>query len=173
MRHTSDDMAIDNVVIAILRQEDQLLLVQQVAPDQSRIYWVLPGGLVEAGELLIDAVVREVAEEAGVEVLKVGRWVCCSQIDRPFHAMQTLVFVFEVTEWQGTPAPQDPDGEVIAAALIPYAEALHRLATNGGWPGIQEPLLAYLQDEQSAGTFWSYHEDAHGQHLVSVIGAKS
>lgn len=42
-----------------------------------------PGGLVEAGELITDGLIHEVREEAGAQVTAVGRFVCCSQIDRP------------------------------------------------------------------------------------------
>lgn len=45
MRHTSDAVAIDLVALAILRQGDSLVLVQQQRPNGGR-YWVLPGGLV-------------------------------------------------------------------------------------------------------------------------------
>lgn len=166
MRHTSDAVAIDLVVLAILRQGDGLVLVQQQTPDGRR-YWVTPGGLVEAGELMTEALVREVREEAGVEVTAVGQFVCCSQIDRPFHKAQTIVYMFEVEAWRGALAHQDPDGEVLEVELVPFTKALERLRQNGGWPGIQEPLRAYLQGDVHMGALWLYREDANGQHVVT------
>ena len=68
MRHTSDGMGIDHLAIAILRRAESVVLVQQQGPDDPYPYWVLPGGLVEAGELITDALIREVWEEAGVQV---------------------------------------------------------------------------------------------------------
>lgn len=169
MRHSSDGTVIDHVAIAILRKDDQIVLVQQRAPHGDQTYWVLPGGLVEPGELAVDALIREVQEEAGVQITAIAHLACCSQIDRPAHAAQTVVFVFEVAAWHGTLNVQDPDTEVLAVELVPFAEAIQRLQRNGGWPGIQAPLLAYLQETAHAGTMWYYREDSHGQHLVTSV----
>ena len=47
--------------------ENALLMVQR-AHDPGKGLWSLPGGRVEHGELLANAVRREVAEETGLEV---------------------------------------------------------------------------------------------------------
>jgi hypothetical protein len=60
---------------------------------------------------------------------------------------------------------------VFGVELVPCGEALHRLQQNGGWPGIQEPLLAYLGGAARAGTLWFYREDSHGQHLIASVPA--
>jgi 8-oxo-dGTP diphosphatase len=52
-------------VSAILRRENRILLVRQEKPG--REYWLLPGGGVHAGESLVDALQRELAEEIGIE----------------------------------------------------------------------------------------------------------
>jgi 8-oxo-dGTP diphosphatase len=52
-------------VSAILRRENRILLVRQEKPG--REYWLLPGGGVHAGESLADALLRELAEEIGIE----------------------------------------------------------------------------------------------------------
>lgn len=49
-------------------EEDGILLARYVSPDQSERYWTLPGGKIEHGEDPFDAVVREVAEETGLQV---------------------------------------------------------------------------------------------------------
>jgi len=63
MRHTSDNVAIDHLAIAILRRDDCVVLVQQQTPGVPQPYWVLPGGLVESGELVVDALIREVQND--------------------------------------------------------------------------------------------------------------
>jgi 8-oxo-dGTP diphosphatase len=52
-------------VSAILRRENRILLVRQEKPG--REYWLLPGGGVNAGESLVDALRRELAEEIGID----------------------------------------------------------------------------------------------------------
>ncbi|MEM9465738.1 MAG: NUDIX domain-containing protein [Actinomycetota bacterium] len=52
---------------AVVRRGDRLLLIQRGrAPEAGR--WSVPGGRVEAGEGLRDAVRREVLEETGLDV---------------------------------------------------------------------------------------------------------
>jgi mutator protein MutT len=52
---------------AIIFRENEVLLIRRSNPP-GRGKWSLPGGLVELGERLEDAVKREVFEEAGLEV---------------------------------------------------------------------------------------------------------
>ncbi len=169
MRHTSDGMQIDHLAIAILRQADQIVMVQHRTPSDHQPYWVLPGGLVEAGEFVTDALVREVREEVGVQVIEIGALVGISQIDRPAFAEQTLIFVFEVKQWQGTFQCQDPDGKVYGVELVHSTEAIHRLQQIGSWSGAQEPLLAYLRGDVPAGTMWFYREEPDGQRRLGVL----
>ena len=51
-------------VSVILRRETGILLVRQEKPG--REYWLLPGGGVQAGESLVDALRRELEEEVGL-----------------------------------------------------------------------------------------------------------
>jgi 8-oxo-dGTP diphosphatase len=169
MRHTSDGMKIDHLAIAILRHADQIVMVQQLTPNDHQPYWVLPGGLMEAGELITDALVREVKEEVGVQVTEIGALVVLAQIHRPAYSEQTLAFVFEVLQWHGTIQCQDTDAKVCSAELVRSTEAIHRLQQNGGWPGIGDPLLAYLRGDVPAGTMWFYREESDGQHRLGVL----
>jgi ADP-ribose pyrophosphatase YjhB (NUDIX family) len=52
-------------VSVVLRRENRILLVRQEKPG--REYWLLPGGGVNAGESLVDALFRELAEELGLD----------------------------------------------------------------------------------------------------------
>ena len=79
-----------------------------------------------------------------------------------------MVFGFEVEEWRGELKVGDPDGEVEEVALVPFVEACQRLRENGGWPGIQGLLLAYLEGRARVGTVWFYRESANDQQLASV-----
>ena len=52
---------------AIVVKDDRLLMIRR-AKDPGAGLWSLPGGRVEHGEYLADALRREVAEETGLEV---------------------------------------------------------------------------------------------------------
>jgi ADP-ribose pyrophosphatase YjhB (NUDIX family) len=52
-------------VSAILRWSDRLLLCRH--EKHGHEYWLLPGGGVNSGESLVDALHREIAEEVGIE----------------------------------------------------------------------------------------------------------
>ena len=57
-------VAVDGVVV---RRGGSIVLVKRRRPPYEG-YWALPGGLVEYGETVEEAVVREVREETGLEV---------------------------------------------------------------------------------------------------------
>jgi 8-oxo-dGTP diphosphatase len=67
--HVSDTVPapVTSVVAAVFNETGQLLVVRVRSRG-----WDLPGGHVEAGESLADAVVREVAEESGVRLAGPG-----------------------------------------------------------------------------------------------------
>jgi 8-oxo-dGTP diphosphatase len=52
---------------AVVFRDDEVLLIERGKPPLMG-WWTLPGGLVEAGERLESAVVREVLEETGLRV---------------------------------------------------------------------------------------------------------
>ena len=52
---------------ALIFRRDSILLVQR-ARDPLKGYWSLPGGLIEIGETIEDALQREVLEETGLIV---------------------------------------------------------------------------------------------------------
>jgi 8-oxo-dGTP diphosphatase len=64
----------------VVRAGKVLLIKRGKAPLQGR--WVIPGGRVELGETLEDAVIREVREETGLSVRPRGVVLVFDHIDR-------------------------------------------------------------------------------------------
>lgn len=79
---------IRNRVSGLLVRDNQLLLVQVDLPTIGRPAWMPPGGAVELGEAMEEAVVREMKEETGITV-SVGQLVYISEyIGKPYHAIE-------------------------------------------------------------------------------------
>ena len=111
--------------------DDRLLLVRRGRGPGAGL-WSIPGGRVEAGETLAEAVVRELAEETGVEGV-CGRLVGWVERVSEEHHLVILDFAVEVLG-PGSPAAGDdaeevawvPLGEVADLALVDgLAEFLH------------------------------------------------
>lgn len=54
------------VRVIVLDDENRILMVRQ--HHQERYVWTVPGGAIEPGETSVDAAVREVKEETGLDV---------------------------------------------------------------------------------------------------------
>jgi 8-oxo-dGTP diphosphatase len=82
---------------AIARRDDALLLVLR-GREPGRGRWSVPGGRVEAGETLANAVVRELREETGLDGVcgSLVGWVERIGTDHHF-----VILDFEVTEIEG------------------------------------------------------------------------
>lgn len=57
--------------VAVFRDDGRVLLASRTRPPLSKVF-TLPGGVVEPGETLAEAALRELREEVGVEATLVG-----------------------------------------------------------------------------------------------------
>ena len=112
-------------VCGLLVDEERILLVKLRSPVTEQLVWMPPGGEVEFGESLHEALQREFPEETGVEV-EVSRLLHIEElIERPFHAVECY---FEVRQTGGEPAigfdPELKKDEQLLSdiAWIPLAE---------------------------------------------------
>jgi 8-oxo-dGTP diphosphatase len=81
-----------DVSCAIIRNEDMLILVVQRGPDTDHPYkWEFPGGKVDQGETPEDSVIREVAEELGMQIVISGTM---GSVDYDYGHKQIRLFPF-------------------------------------------------------------------------------
>jgi 8-oxo-dGTP diphosphatase len=157
------------IAAAIVCQGDEILLIQLQGPHDPTATWALPGGGVEDGELITEALIREVREETGLQVHQPIELAYVTQIDDRTSGHQTLAFVFVVQQWEGILQPADPDGVILQAAFVGRAEAQKRLALLP-WVAMREPTLAYLSDTSWRSSLWLYREEGSGeQELVGCV----
>ena len=97
------------VVLGALVREGRVLLVHR-SPSKRAFpdVWDLPGGVIEAGESELDALVRELQEELGVQIATGSASHLCRLTVGP-AAESALLSAWLVRDWQGTPANVAPE----------------------------------------------------------------
>lgn len=96
-------------VSMILHHEGKILLVQE-SKKEILGKWNLPGGHVETGEKLIDAIVREVLEETGCQTVCQNLIGVYPTNTTSGHHFIRFVFSGEITGLQGKPTADDVFG---------------------------------------------------------------
>lgn len=98
-REGGDDRATVDVAVGILiNADDQFLLTSRPPGKVYEGYWEFPGGKLEAGETVAQALTRELDEELGLHIADVELWQQ-QWVDYP-HALVCLNFC-KVRQWQG------------------------------------------------------------------------
>lgn len=91
---------VDVAVGVVIRPDGSLLLGQRPDGKPYAGWWELPGGKVEPGETVLQALARELQEEIGIDVTASTPWI--THIHAYKHATVRLFFC-RVTAWTGEP----------------------------------------------------------------------
>ncbi|MFJ1267539.1 8-oxo-dGTP diphosphatase MutT [Legionella lytica] len=89
------------VAVAIIVDEQQRILVTQRPLHASHGgYWEFPGGKLEANELAEQALIREIKEEVGLDVLN---HEFLGEVHHQYAKRSVQLLIFLVTQFSGNP----------------------------------------------------------------------
>ncbi len=97
---------VELTVLCLIQKGDAYLLQDRVKKDWKG--YTLPGGHVEKGESIVDAVIREMKEETGLTVLHPR---LCGIKQFPIESGRYLVFLFRADDFTGEPVSSE-EGEM-------------------------------------------------------------
>ena len=93
---------VELTVLCLIEDGDRILLQNRVKKDWQG--YTLPGGHVEPGDSFVDAVIREVKEETGLDI-KNPRLAGVKQF--PIEGGRYVVLLFKANEYSGTVVSSD------------------------------------------------------------------
>lgn len=136
LRQGGDDRPMVEVAVGVLMQADgSFLLTSRPAGKPYAGYWEFPGGKLEAGESIEEALSRELNEELGLTMGEAKAWKV-EVVDYP-HALVRLHF-FKVTQWSG---------ELQMKEQQSYAWSVLPVGVSPILPGAL-PVLEWLEQER-------------------------
>lgn len=107
-------------------QRSRVLLVQLAYRDHRRGKWAFPGGFVDEGEGLEEALTREVAEEVGLQILAARQVAVLPLLE---HSFPHIGFLFLTDSWRGE--ARCASHELMAAGWFDWP-AFRRLVREDG-----------------------------------------
>lgn len=125
----------------VINEKDEVLMVKTHNYD-----WVFPGGQVEVGENVIDALKREIMEEAGVDI-EVGEVFCIASNTKKYPGYNgvkeiptKIMLDFICKAKGGVPRPSEENSE---SMYVPKDKVLEMIKA----PAIIERYKAFLEYE--------------------------
>ncbi|SFV65781.1 Mutator mutT protein (7,8-dihydro-8-oxoguanine-triphosphatase) [hydrothermal vent metagenome] len=93
-------MLVQSVVVAIFQDGNKILLAQRKKNTFMSGFWELSGGKVEEGEKKVDALIREIKEELGVEILESQFF---TKFTQQYKDRKINLFFYKIKKYQGIP----------------------------------------------------------------------
>jgi 8-oxo-dGTP diphosphatase len=150
------------VAAAVLLRGEEFLLACRPQGKAYAGYWEFPGGKVEAGESIHDALVRELWEEMGIAVTHATPW-----LTRRFvypHARVCIHF-WRVTDWKGeigVVAPLEHSAVSWQALRGPLSVAPMLPANTPILKALSLPTVMAITHAEAQGTAAELHRLRHG-----------
>ncbi|MFH1057370.1 MAG: NUDIX domain-containing protein [Pseudomonadota bacterium] len=99
--------------------QGRVVMLRRAQRDQAHGRWILPGGHVDRGEELGAAVLREVAEETGLNACLEG---LVGVYSYPGNPVVLIVYLLSVNGGQANPSAEALEMRAFAPAEIPWDE---------------------------------------------------
>ncbi|MFW8565099.1 Nudix family hydrolase [Orrella sp. 11846] len=152
----------------LINASGQVLLGSRPTGKPWAGWWELPGGKIEAGETVLQALTRELQEEINITVQDAIPWVSLV-----YHYPTTTVRlnIWQVTQWDGTPTPLEnqeldwltPDEALARDDLLPATYPLLR------WLRIpRRYLISHVNHPDNLASFLKTLGQAHAQGIELV-----
>lgn len=124
-------MNILNVAVGVLHQADgRVLLTERPAGKPWAGYWEFPGGKIEPGESVLQALTRELHEELGIDVDRACPWIT---FEYAYPEKRVRLHFYRVVVWHGSPHGRETQrmswenpSAVGVAPLLPANESVLR-----------------------------------------------
>lgn len=156
-----------NFISAIITNEkNDVLMIYVQGDDDPQAFWTLPGGRVEKGETTEQALIREVKEETGLTILKIGEIAYQTEMQFDDRITYATVYSIGMNGWSGTLQPDDPEDEILKVEWIPLEQAIKHLSKID-YPPMSEPPVAYLSKKAEQGKIWHYRVSGNGAKWIS------
>lgn len=160
----------------IVQRRELVALVQNRRRNGS-LDWSTPGGVVDAGETVLEALTREVAEETALTVASWSQMVYVVEVEFAQRDIGLRAEVYVAGEVSGDIHIDDPDEIVVDGRFVTRTEADELLSSSPVW--VAEPLRHALGAGQSTAgivaalsppAMWRYRVIGPlGAHSVEVI----